>query len=92
MGGGGKIGKNGRNLAKHCMNLKDLGQFSLSWKNIFPKSLIEGGRNKLKCLEKNPNFGNYPPTHTHTHTHTHTQTHTITVRRVEINTHKENVP
>ena len=30
----------------------------------FSKIVNWGGRNKLKCLEKNPNFGNYP-THTH---------------------------
>ena len=38
MGGGEKIGKNGRNLAKNCMNLKELGQFSETWKNIFRES------------------------------------------------------
>ena len=27
----------------------------------FSKIVNWGGRNKLKCLEKNPNFGNYPP-------------------------------
>ena len=35
----------------------------------FSKIINWGGHNKLKCLEKNPNFGNYPPP-------------TITVRRV----------
>ena len=38
-------------------------------KNFFSKIINWGGHNKLKCLEKNPNFGNYPPP-------------TITVRRV----------
>ena len=33
MGGGEKIGKNGRNLAKNCMNLKELGQSFVNLKD-----------------------------------------------------------
>ena len=53
MGGGGKIGKKSRYLTKNCTNLKELGPILESYKNIFPKILVWGGYNKLKCLEKN---------------------------------------
>ena len=33
------------------------------FEKYFSKIVNWGGRNKLKCLEKNPNFGNYPPPH-----------------------------
>ena len=61
MGGGGKFYEKQRNLAKNCMNLKELETILGNHENHFGKIIVWGGSNKLKCLENFPKIGNYPP-------------------------------